>query len=1230
SDESVRWVEVVVMDIKVGESTTHIKEDKPAMSATLMPHQDKPAMSAMAAKESGCIAAICAMPSGHCPAKLRLELYYVIISSKKKTQAYAIISFKNETPVTMTTHNKINAYNRHVDRKRDNQLEREREKIGVQLNQLCASRDAYTFLMLPRVRVAFQSRACSLHTMHFLKVSENKLDVLKVQENNFESLKALKNNLEPLKLLENRPITLMQRSSQYGNVIGSFIPNRRSKIGKHFGFVRFIKTSNVDLLVNNLCTIWIGRFKLNANVVRFNRQPLNKGSHLSRGNAKVHAPSEAPVFKGSHFPVTKGGTHGLSNSYIQAFKSGSNSHNDVKRPTPTLLGLILRVFPWTRNTFAKISSKWGSLLFEEDEDALHFHRKRLCIKTTYNENNFDTFKIIIKEDKSNEGLFEKNSEVDEIYETIFEDVEPESKRSKRKKDIGLSFGNSGGILCVWDINMFHKENSTVSDYFIAIMGGLVEVSFGGYSYTWVYKSAAKMNKLDRFLISEDLMSNCPNISSIILDRYLSDHRPILLREINLDYGPIPFRFFHHWFDLDGFNSFVTEAWKSYNIQEPNAMLKFVKKLKLLKGHIRLWCMQTRSSLKFVSESSTNPISTNSKRRNQRRSKPRVEPFSIVEIPIVTMADNRTMEEMLQAPIEGYGDDIVVPDILAKNFEIMTGDVPNDAIKLMLFPYSLEGAAKIWYEKEPPRSILTWQDLITKTSIRAMQNQITNFKAEMKNEIHSSMQNQINNVKNELRSNINVLRNMMASYFQKDTASTSGSGLLPSNTIANPRGDLKVITTRSGVSYDGPPIPPPFFLSPKWWNGYLRKLHFDLSFADVLLHMPKFALMFKSLLSNKENLFDLATTPVNENCSATTRSADFVVVDYVVNPRVPLILGRPFLRVGRALIDVYGEELTLRVDDESITFKVGQTSKYSYNDAESINRIDVIDVACEEYVQEVLGFSDNSKSGNPTPNSDPIIDFSSPSLTPFEGGEFILRIYFVEIEACLTSKLISPGIDDTDFDLEGDIRILEELLNNDPSSSPFPLKELNMEEIKIVKSSIDEPLELELKELPFRLTHKTKKKLPSLVFMERLPTDIPIDPQDQEKTTFTCPYGTLAYRRMPFGLCNAPGTFQRCMMAIFYDMIEKTMEVFMDNFSILLLQEFDVIIRDKKGSENLAADHLSRLENPHQDELEKKEITETFPLNTLGMIAFRGDSSTPWFADIANYHAGNFIVKGMSS
>ncbi|GJU86616.1 reverse transcriptase domain-containing protein [Tanacetum coccineum] len=105
-------------------------------------------------------------------------------------------------------------------------------------------------------------------------------------------------------------------------------------------------------------------------------------------------------------------------------------------------------------------------------------------------------------------------------------------------------------------------------------------------------------------------------------------------------------------------------------------------------------------------------------------------------------------------------------------------------------------------------------------------------------------------------------------------------------------------------------------------------------------------------------------------------ADFVSLT-TNDPQVPLILVRPFLRTARALIDVYGEEITLRFNDEAITFKVGQTSRYSYNNSESVNRIDVIDVSCEEYAQEVLGFSDSSTSGNPTPSLDPIFLLLSP-------------------------------------------------------------------------------------------------------------------------------------------------------------------------------------------------------------------------------------------------------------
>nr|GFB29974.1 reverse transcriptase domain-containing protein [Tanacetum cinerariifolium] len=386
---------------------------------------------------------------------------------------------------------------------------------------------------------------------------------------------------------------------------------------------------------------------------------------------------------------------------------------------------------------------------------------------------------------------------------------------------------------------------------------------------------------------------------------------------------------------------------------------------------------------------------------------------------------------------------------------------------------------------------------------------------------------------------------------------------------------------------------------------------------------------------------------------------------------------------KALIDVFEGELTLRVGNESITFNLDQTSRYyaNYSDM-TAKRIDVIDVACEEYSQEVLGFSDTISSGNPTPFYDPIVSTTSPTLTPFGNNDFLLEKVdaFLAVEDEPTSsEFYQPYLDP-----EGDILLLEAFLNDDPSPPPYQgnympevRKELKICEAHFEKSSVDEPHVAELKELPphieysfmegddklpviiakdlsveektalkdfkpavqhqrrvnpkihdvikqeviklleagliypisnspwvspvhyvpkkggltvvenedneliptrlvtrwrvcidyRKLNEATRKDHFPLPFMdqmlERLAWNqfycfldgfsgyfqIPIDPKDQEKTTFTCPYGTFAYRRMPFGLCNAPGTFQRCMMAIFHNMIEKTMEVFMDDFSV---------------------------------------------------------------------------------
>ncbi|GJU39667.1 reverse transcriptase domain-containing protein [Tanacetum coccineum] len=818
-------------------------------------------------------------------------------------------------------------------------------------------------------------------------------------------------------------------------------------------------------------------------------------------------------------------------------------------------------------------------------------------------------------------------------------------------------------------------------------------------------------------------------------------------------------------------------------------------------------------------------------------------------PIVTMADNRTMAQLLEAPTEGYEDAIVIPEITANNFEIKHGllnlvqnkqffghdkedphahiryfnkitstmkipNVPNTSVKLMLFPFSLEGAARIWLEKEPPRSIETWDDLVSKfinkffppSKTTNLRNEITRFQqkfdetfyeawdrfndllrgcphhgfselhqldtfynalnsndqdslnsaagalppkqavssdvAELKDMVralildrknqtpasapvkaveqscvtcggghsyqncpatnsniyhdniqeyvsqaaaanfnqansgyrppmvsnqirppgfppiqnpHANSQNNFNrgnnfnqnrgnnfnqgqiyrppvnqpvahqgpapqthgvsktdferyvtandavlrNMQNQgqnLQSQMANLTDMLSKFVTANTASTSGSGTLPGNTVTNPKEDLKGITTRSGVTIQGPkavnhdaevtkdtmppanngstedvqppvvqiqsrnpnpepnvapvvapvvtPIPKASIPFPSRRNDERRKekandqiekfyeifrdLSFEISFTDALMLMPKFASTLKTLIGNKEKLSELARTPLNENCSAVILNklpkklgdpgrflipceftgittcnaladlgasinlmpysvwnnlslpeltptcmtleladrsitkpigiaedvfvnvgkfqfpADFVVVDFEPDPRVPLILGRCFLKTSHALIDVYEGEITLRVGKEAITFNLDQTSRYTadYNHM-TVNKIDVIDMACDEYSQEVLGFSNVIASGNPTPYFEPIVSTASPNLTPFGDSDFLL---FEEADSflALEDDPTSSEVDPTYQDPEGDILLLEAILN--------------------IESSVDEPPEVELKEL----------------------------------------------------------------------------------------------------------------------------------------------------------------------
>nr|GEW37383.1 reverse transcriptase domain-containing protein [Tanacetum cinerariifolium] len=429
----------------------------------------------------------------------------------------------------------------------------------------------------------------------------------------------------------------------------------------------------------------------------------------------------------------------------------------------------------------------------------------------------------------------------------------------------------------------------------------------------------------------------------------------------------------------------------------------------------------------------------------------------------------------------------------------------------------------------------------------------------------------------LQSQIANLTDMLSKFVSSNT--TSSSGTLPSNTITNLKEDLKGITTRSGVAYQGPTIPtsskvvkqetepvvaPVSVLMPnlkpsipypsrhdnerrrdqaneqiKKFYEIFKDMSFEISFTDALILMPKFASTLKALIGNKEKLSEMARTSMNKHCLAVILNklprklgdpgkflipcecprmdeclaladlgasinlmplsvweglslpeltptcmtleladhsvakpigiakdvsvkvgmfhfpADFVVVDFEPDTRVLLILGRCFLKTGRALIDVPKGELTLRIRNEAITYNLDQTWQSH-------------------------------------PYDDPIVSVTFPTLTPFRDSEFLL---FEEADAFLglEDDPNSPKINPFYYDSEGDILLLETILNSKPLP-PFPnheqylpsfKKELKVCEAKTVKSFVDEPPEVELKDLPPHLEYAFLEgdKLPVIIAKE---------------------------------------------------------------------------------------------------------------------------------------------------
>ncbi|GJS25093.1 reverse transcriptase domain-containing protein [Tanacetum coccineum] len=653
---------------------------------------------------------------------------------------------------------------------------------------------------------------------------------------------------------------------------------------------------------------------------------------------------------------------------------------------------------------------------------------------------------------------------------------------------------------------------------------------------------------------------------------------------------------------------------------------------------------------------------NRNRRQQQQTLPVVvEPCNLEEpIPgqtIVAMAD-RTMEELLRAPTEGYGEAIVLPEINADHFEIKTNffqlvqanpfhglenenphahfnsfkmitstlrfrNVPNDVIKLMMFPYLLEGAAKTWENvSKTDERIDKLADQLS-TLVEIVSKKVVVPPAPVKAVEENCV----------TCGGAHAWYNCPATDNNQNVCATTGTynQQAPPNRVSNqmaPPGFAPVQNQGQNRNYN----------NQGQGNNYNRGNNFqNQGFQGQVNHASNF--------QNQEidaYLYDKSISLESDHDDCDPEE-DIYVLEQLLNDDPfqlpPMDLKQSEVTEAKSSIE---EPPELELKD--------LPSHLEYAFLEENDKLPVI---------IAKGLKNDQKEAliNVLKSHKRAIAWK---ITDIKG---------IDPRFC-THKILME--DDCKPSVQSQRRV-----------NPKIHEVIKKEVIKLLDAGMIYPIS----DSPW----------------------IPIDPHDQEKMTFTCPYGTFAYRRMPFGLCNAPGTFQRCMMAIFHDMIEKTMEttfelmcdgsdfaigavlgqrktkhfqpihyasktmteaqihytttekemlavvyafekfwpylvlsksiVYTDHSAlkylmnkqdakprllrwVLLLQEFDITIRDKKGSENLAADHLSRLENPHKDVLENKDINEHFPLETLGVIS---NGSTPWFADFANDH-GNFDQK----
>ncbi|GJW26765.1 RNA-directed DNA polymerase, eukaryota [Tanacetum coccineum] len=243
-----------------------------------------------------------------------------------------------------------------------------------------------------------------------------------------------------------------------------------------------------------------------------------------------------------------------------------------------------------------VRSCWGNSIFEYvQSDSVGYSGGILCIwdPNSFRRNSFtrsDYFVII-------RGVWLKSG-IDLLIVVVYAPQDAKEKHMLWEYLTHISNSWDGKIVMMGDFNEVRFKSDRFGSNFnvheaekfnsFIYNAGMEEVSLGGSAFTWCHRSASKMSKLDRFFVSENLLTSCPNISAITLERFISDHRPILLRETSFDYGPIPFRFYKYWLEVDGFDKMVRESWEAAPGNKDNAIRSFMGKLKFLKDRIRVW------------------------------------------------------------------------------------------------------------------------------------------------------------------------------------------------------------------------------------------------------------------------------------------------------------------------------------------------------------------------------------------------------------------------------------------------------------------------------------------------------------------------------------------------------------------------------------------------------------------------------------------------------------------